>query len=239
MLQSKVREAVGQVGHQASEALSQARMAAEPQLAQARELAAKQAKQLSKVNAKSLLNRDAHFGVPLDALAFRDPSGESRDEARVPAVLEKILLRLEQVPFPPRLYPSPTLSASPPSSPPASLRLAPPAAPSPRARPRRRRAAPPTARRGAGQDRLVTEPAAVARDKWLFVLRASSEEAKGLAKVPAQPARPRSRPVRESTLCGGRRVQSVRGKGRDVSSQYGGRDETCPVSTGGGESGKC
>jgi hypothetical protein len=122
VLQSKVREAVGQVGHQATEALSQARMAAEPQLAQARELAAKQAKQLSKVNTKSLLNRDAHFGVPLDALAFRDPSGESRDEARVPAVLEKILLRLEQVPSPPRLYPFPTLSASPPSSPPASLR---------------------------------------------------------------------------------------------------------------------
>jgi hypothetical protein len=49
----------------------------------------------------------------------------------------------------------------------------------------------------------VTEPAAVARDKWLFVLRASSDEAKGLAKVPAQPACPRSRPSRESTLCGG------------------------------------
>ena len=30
-----------------------------------------------------------------------------------------------------------------------------------------------------------------------------------------------------------RRVQSVREEGRDVSSQYGRRDETCPVSTGG------
>ena len=33
---------------------------------------------------------------------------------------------------------------------------------------------------------------------------------------------------------GTRRVQSVREEGRDVSSQYGRRDETCPVSTGGG-----
>ena len=33
---------------------------------------------------------------------------------------------------------------------------------------------------------------------------------------------------------GTRRVQSVREEGRDVSSQYGRRDEPCPVSTGGG-----
>ena len=31
-----------------------------------------------------------------------------------------------------------------------------------------------------------------------------------------------------------RRVRSVRGKGRDVSGQYGKRDETCPISTGKG-----
>jgi len=95
---SKVRDAAGQFGHQASEALSQARMAAEPQITQAKELAAKQAKNLSKVNAKSLLNHNASFGVPIDAVAYRDVSGESRPQARVPAILEKILLYLEQDP---------------------------------------------------------------------------------------------------------------------------------------------
>jgi len=33
---------------------------------------------------------------------------------------------------------------------------------------------------------------------------------------------------------GGRRVRLVRGKGRDVSAQYGGRNAACPFSTGGG-----
>jgi len=53
------------------------------------------------------------------------------------------------------------------------------------------------------------------------------------------PHRPPSRPggrastLRQPAPAGTRRVQLVRGEGRDVSSQYWGRDETCPVSTGG------
>jgi len=97
---SKMRETVSQVGHTASEAFSQARMVAEPHLTQARDsawqLANQQANKLSKVNAKSLLNSNANFGVPLDALCMRGSSGANPAEIQIPVVLEMMLADLEK-----------------------------------------------------------------------------------------------------------------------------------------------
>mmetsp|Transcript_48029 Transcript_48029/g.113362 ORF Transcript_48029/g.113362 Transcript_48029/m.113362 type:complete len:323 (-) Transcript_48029:118-1086(-) len=92
---SKVQNAFSQVGHQASEAVSQARMAAEPQLAQAKELASQQAKQLSKANAKSLMNAKASFGVPLEVLAYRTKEGMHTETAHVPLILKLLTEHLQ------------------------------------------------------------------------------------------------------------------------------------------------
>ena len=99
---TKVKETLAKARDTASETLAHARIASEAQLQettqQARQLADRQAKQLSKVNAKSLLNSNATFGVPLEALAYRDESGTPCDEARIPLPLEMMIACLESSP---------------------------------------------------------------------------------------------------------------------------------------------
>ena len=95
----KVKETLAKARESASETLSQARLVGEAQLQEttqtARQLADRQAKQLSKVNAKSLLNANANFGVPLEALAYRDQGGAPIEDASVPVALELMIAYLE------------------------------------------------------------------------------------------------------------------------------------------------
>eukprot|EP00802_Teleaulax_amphioxeia_P014731 Tamp_14806.p1 GENE.Tamp_14806~~Tamp_14806.p1 ORF type:complete len:353 (-),score=92.44 Tamp_14806:540-1577(-) len=99
---TKVKETLARTRDSATETLTQARMFSESQLqettTQARQLADRQAKQLSKVNAKSLLNSHANFGVPIEALAYRDENGVPCDDVSVPKPLNMMITYLESSP---------------------------------------------------------------------------------------------------------------------------------------------
>ena len=47
------------------------------------------------MNAKSLFNSSANFGVPVEALSYRDKSGAPCDEPSVPLALEIMIAHLE------------------------------------------------------------------------------------------------------------------------------------------------
>jgi len=95
----KVKETLAKARESAGETFSQVRLVGEAHLQEttqtARQLADRQAKQLAKVNAKSLLNSNANFGVPIEALAYRDQSGAPSDTASVPVALEMMVAYLE------------------------------------------------------------------------------------------------------------------------------------------------
>ena len=96
---SKVKDTLAKTRDSATEKLAQAQVFGATQLqettAQARLLADRQAKQLSKVNAKSLLNSQANFGVPIEGLAYRDGNGVPCDDVSVPKPLDMMITYLE------------------------------------------------------------------------------------------------------------------------------------------------
>lgn len=98
----RMRETLAKAGATAQESISHVSTLGAAQLhettQQARQLADRQAKQLSKVNAKALLNSNAHFGVPLEALAFSSADAEATEVASVPLVLEMMLAYFESTP---------------------------------------------------------------------------------------------------------------------------------------------
>ena len=96
---TKVKETIAKARETATESFTQASTigAAQQQetTQQARQLADRQTKNLAKVNAKSLFNANANFGVPLEALAFRGENGVACDDPSVPVALEIIISYFE------------------------------------------------------------------------------------------------------------------------------------------------